>query len=381
MMLASLILWSSLVTTPPASVTIALPGNMSEVDGVLSNPNVNWQRKSADLALSDMAESLKAKNIQVSFVEYDYGNSKTRTLETAQAITKTNAIAVIGYNNSSDALLAGRILQDAQIPLIVPTATADRIEELGRYVRRICFDDSFQGRIMADFAWKDQNVRKVGIITVSDCAYCQSLRQSFKTKFLSNGGEIVADELILTADTDFTALAKKLKEAKQMDAIFVPNYEGTAARLLPQLIDQGVTPKMWLAGDGWGITLELFHKVIGRRTYQAYAIAHWRPNVGSSVATKFHQNFLARYKIEPNDTAVLTYDAVRLVLQALLKAKDLSREGLILSLEQLGPFEGVTGTISYPTGRRTPQKPAVILKLQDQKTEIVKTISEGASAP
>ncbi len=345
-------------------VTIAIAGNFSAVVDSVNDPSINYPRKSAELALQKYSAQLKAKNIEVTFEEFDYKDDKIQTLKTAQAISKSSALAVIGYTNSSNTLLAGPILNKAGVPFLAPSATADRVDQLGRYVRRICFDDAFQGRLMAEFAWGDQKAKRIAIISVSDCAYCQSLRQNFRERYLSLGGRVIADEVILSSDTNFEALAQKLK-AEKLDAIFVPNYERTAARLLPALIDAGVSPRVWLAGDGWGSTLQLFHRSIGRRAYKGYAIAHWRPEVKSKSSQSFDRSFRDRYQLEPNDTAALTYDAAQIVFEALLKTKSFTREALLTEIEKLDSFEGATGLIRYPPGSRTPQKTAVLVKMTE----------------
>jgi len=361
----------------PKKVTVALTANFSAVVDTISDPTLNYPRKAAELALEEFRSQLLAKDIDLSFQEYDYQDEKIKTLETATEIAKSDALAVIGYTNSSDALLAGPILNRAGIPFLAPSSTADRVDDLGRFVRRVCFDDSFQGRVMADFALKQQKVKRAVIISVSDCAYCQSLRRAFKEKFEAEGGQVLADSTILSADTNFDELSKTLKLLGTIDAIFVPNYERTAARLVPQLIDAGVIPRMWLAGDGWGSSLQLFHKTVGRRSYLAFGIAHWRPEVKSPESKAFDTAFRTKYKLDPNDTAVLTYDATRLLLTALLKSKSLSRLDLIESIENLGPFKGASGIIAYKAGRRTPSKSAVLVRMQDGKLFVEKLIEES----
>lgn len=376
---------TSLLTTllllqpqPIKEVTIALASNFSAVVDTTTDPTLNFPRKAAELALLEFEDQLKAHGLKVAFREYDYQDDKVKTLETAQAIAKSDALAVVGYTNSSDALLAGMILNKAGIPFLAPSATAERVEDIGRYVRRICFDDAFQGRIMADFAFKDLALKKVAIVSISDCAYCQSLRVSFREKFIQNGGSIIADETILSNDTSFEKLVTALKSKGEIDGIFVPNYERTAARLLPQLIDAGIKPKAWIAGDGWGSTLSLFHRLMGKRDYLAYGIAHWRPEVSRTESKNFYQKFKTKFdNIEPNDTAVLTYDAIRIVLKALLNTKETTRDALMTEIEKIESFDGASGEIVYASGKRTPSKPAVLVRMKNLGLSVERLISES----
>ena len=49
--------------------------------------------------------------------------------------------------------------EQLKVPTISPTATNDKVTQNSRYVFRACFNDSFQGRVVADYAYKTQGIR------------------------------------------------------------------------------------------------------------------------------------------------------------------------------------------------------------------------------
>jgi branched-chain amino acid transport system substrate-binding protein len=257
--------------------------------------------------------------------------------------------------------------------MITPTATADRIEEIGHFVRRTCFNDSYQGKILGDYAWKTQKVKNVAVVSVADCAYCQSLRMAFKERFEALGGKVAVDQTILSSDTKFDEVIEALKE-KKVDAIFIPNYERVSATIISTLIDAGIKPRLWLGGDGWGNSVDLFYRIVGKRKFKAYTISHWHRDIDRPKSKAFFAEFTKRYGKAPVDTAVLAYEAAELLIQALINTSNFSREGILEAVEKIKTFEGVTGKLVYPASARTPSKPAVLLKLENGQLSVERII-------
>ena len=361
---AGLIILSALPAFAGQNVTIGIAANFSAMSDSTSNPYANYFRDAIEMAFDENKALLASKGISVKLKEFDYGDDKLKVIETANSAVKSDALAVLGYIYSSDALLAGPILNKNGLLLLSPTATADRLETIGRYVRRTCFNDSYQGKILADYAWKTQKARNVGIIYAADCAYCNSLRTAFKERFESLGGKIIVEQTVLSNDTDFNEAVSAFK-GKPLDAIFVPNYERVAATIISQLLDAGIRPRIWLGGDGWGDSVDLFYRIVGARKFTAYAISHWHAQIRTPQSKAFIVEFVRRYGKPPVDTAVLAYDAARLLIQGLITAKKLDRAAVMDSVEQIQTFEGVTGRMVYPPHGRTPIKPAVLLRLEN----------------
>lgn len=342
-------------------VSIGIAANFSTMTDSTTNPYSNYFRNSINLAIEDNKYALQKKELEIEIREFDYGNDKVKAINAAKQAVESNVVAVLGYIYSSEVLLAGPIFEKNKLLLFTPTASADRIEELGRYVRRSCFSDSFQGQILADYAFKNKKIKTVAIISVSDCAYCQSLREAFKKQFLENGGIVRADISILSSDTSFSEVINKLKN-QQIDAILIPNYEKISAAILSTLVDNKINPEYWLGGDGWGNLLNLFSKIVGSRKYKALTVTHWHISDKSPKSKAFTKAFFQKYKKNPIDSAVLAYDAASLLIHAILKAKlPINRENILEALESINSYEGVTGKIIYLPNKRTPLKPAVIL--------------------
>jgi len=350
---------------------VGVAGNFSESSDNVSHPYGKHFRNAATMALDDYSEQLKKAHISIQLQEFDYGVGTEQVISAADKALKSDVIAVLGFVYSTHVLLVGDLFQKNETLLLTPTATADRIDELGKYIRRSCISDTLQADLLANAA-KQAGIKRVAIIAAADCAYCQSLKNAFTKKFSDSGGEVSADIPTLLNDTDFKPTAEALKN-KSYDAIFVPNYERPSALLVSTLLDQGIKPKLWLGGDAWGANGELFGKILANRNAKALTVVQWYNKSKDSEVAKFITRYRIKFGREPVDAAGLAYDGMRALLKALLNSKSKTKQDLATQIGLLGKFHGVTGEITFLPGKATPEKTATVLILEDGK----KTIFDG----
>lgn len=358
-------------------VVIGIASNFTAMSDNMWNPYANYFRNAVNLALSDMQSVLQKSGVEVELLELDYGNDKVAARKVALDAVNSKAIAVIGYPYSSEVLLASEIFNQNKLLLLSPSTTADRIGTLGRYIRTCSFNDSFQGKLLARTA-REENISTAGIVSIADCAYCQSLRNAFKEHFESQGGKIVLDESFLENEIQSTTSILKIKEAlkaRALDAVFLPNYERVSSSLISTLYDNGIRPKVWLGGDGWGMMSDLFLQIVGKRPIEGLAIAHWHKDIGTPGTTEFLKRFSKKYGKDPNDVAAISYDAMKLLLTAVSKAEKKDRSGVLAAVEKIERFDGITGTMVYTGEARSPSKDAVLMRLKNGKVALVKKIT------
>jgi len=366
---ASVFSWNLPAAIKAKPVVIALAGNLSAMSDNMWNPFSDYFRKGIYLALEEMRGDLQRAGLQVSIREFDLENDKTRAIDAAQAITKSEAVAAIGFPYSAELLLAGPILNSARVPTLSPSATADRIGAIGRYVRTSTFNDTFQGAMLARLVRK-QGLKSVGIVSAADCAYCQSLRKAFLSHAASQGCVIRFDEQRLESELQRADVLGEIGQRARnlrMDGILVPNYERLSATIISGLYDNGVRPKYWIGGDGWGAMSELFLQLVGKRPVEGITVAHWHADAHGPGNSKFLKLFRDAHGKEPIEVTPVAYDAMRLLLSAVMRADRKDREGVQKALEEIQRFEGVVGSIRYAEGTRIPSKDAVVLRLQNGK--------------
>ena len=98
-------------------------------------------------------------------------------------------IITIGVNNRHTISLIA-IADKKEIPVIASVATNDQLTAKREFANRVCFTDSFQGEVVANFA-KVQGYKTAVVVVDQAQVYSLGLAKAFEQAFKKNGGEIV----------------------------------------------------------------------------------------------------------------------------------------------------------------------------------------------
>ena len=356
-------------------VAVGLASNFSELSSSSSNPFGDYFRNGIQLALKDAEARLARKQLTIKLKEFDYGNSDTRVLDAARNAVASDVVAVVGYNFSSHALLAAPIHQAGHLSMITPSATANRVGSFGPYVHQGCFDNAFMGEALARIAHQKLKASKAAIVVAADCAYCTDLAKAFESEFRKNGGTVTVSTSVLVEDKDFAGAIEKLK-AQPFDVVLVPNQELLSGRIIDALIRHGIR-KPFLGGDGWGNTgTELFAH-LDKQPLNGYSVSHWHPDETSTRSKKFVADYNKTFGKSPNDTAVLAYDSMSILIYALLRAPKITRAGVEESLSQMKEFNGVSGHFLFQKNK-APRKSLIVLSPANSKFNVVERMEPAA---
>ncbi|NCN41846.1 ABC transporter substrate-binding protein [bacterium] len=355
-----------------STVVVGLASNFSEVSTGSSNPYGGYFKDGVTLALKHSEAKLRARGIKITTQEFDYGTSDIKVLEATRKAIASPAIAILGYNYSSNALLAAPLHHEAKLPMLTPSATANRLGSFGRYIHMASFSNAFMGETLARVAKSKLNASKAVVLPAANCAYCSDLAESFSSHFQKLGGSVVVNLPILNDDTVFSDVIEKLKLQK-FDVVFIPNQELTSARLIAALSKAGVKVP-FMGADGWGNVGQEFFGILNDAKFSGFSTSHWHPDLKDKASLDFIASYKASFGKMPNDTSVLAYDSMLLLVEALLKSKTLDREGVENALNQMTSFKGVTGKFVM-TANQPPRKSLVLLKTNNKKFQIVDSIS------
>ena len=348
-------------------VNIGLASNFSELSTVTFNPFGGYFRDAIQLAVMEREDELKKKGIELKLKEFDYGADDRKVIETAKATVESDVSVVIGYNYSSSALIAAPIYVKSKLPMISPSASANRLGTFGGHIHLGSFNNQFMAESLARLAKEKLKFRKALLIPAVDCAYCVDLSQSFEKQFTLLGGEIVKSAPILQDDKDFSGLIKSIRN-EDFDFVFLPNQELTSARLISSFVNEGIK-KPFLGADGWGNEGKEFFSVLKGKNFVGYSVTHWHPKLNTVLSKRFVNSYLKTFKKLPNDTSVLAYDSMNLLIDVIIGNPDRSRSGLEKALKRIQSYKGITGNYQYEP-HKAPKKDLLILKTKDSQFEI-----------
>ena len=349
--------------------------------GDLTGPTFNFGQSAINGVLMAASEinqygGINGRQIDV-VIEDDKGSPEEAARLTAKLIDQDKVVAIIAGGTSGNSRAAAPKAQASHIPFISPSSTDPAVTQVGSYIFRACFVDSFQGEVMARFAVNTLKAQKAAVIYDFNAPYGRGLTQYFELSFGKLGGRIVSEQSYTQGDADFKGQLSTIKAAEP-DVIYIPGYYGDVALIAKQARMIGLTQPL-LGGDGWDAP-ELW-QLGGDALNGAYISTHYSIDNPSPAIQSFVEQYKQRYgNLLPDAHAALAYDAARLLFDALTRIGSTDSDKLREALAQTRNFTGVTGVISMDADRNA-VKPAVVLKLEDLKFIYQETIQPDVVQP
>jgi len=338
-------------------------------------PKVGESSKFAAEILKD--EINKAGGLKVGTetyqVEFLYQDNESKAESAAAAalklITQDQVLAIIGPQASKQAIPAGEICNNSKTPMISAWSTNPKTTEGRPYVFRACFLDPFQGPVAANFASEEFKASKAAVLYDIASDYPKGLAEFFKNAFekLHGAGSVVAFETFTTKDRDFSAQLTNIVKSGA-DVLFVPQYYDEVPLIVKQAHELG-WKKPIMGSDSWG-SAELM-KLCGDDCKGLFFSTHYAAAGAKGATKEFIDKYQAKYGYVPDDVAARTWDAIRLLFQAIQNTNGLAgnvdkdRDAIKDRLTEIKDFDGITGKMTFTPGGN-PTKCAVIVKISDK---------------
>jgi len=315
------------------------------------------------------AGGFHGKPIEV--ITYDTkGESNEAGKAVTRLITNDKVVAVLGEVASTLSIAGGAVAQQYGVPMISPSSTNPTVTRGRDMVSRVCFIDPFQGYVVAKFIKDNLKLNDVAVLYDQTQAYSKGLRDEFKKHFEAMGGKIIADQAFSGGDQDFSAQLTAIR-ASNPQAIFIPGYYTEAGNIALQARKLGISVPL-LGGDGWD-SEQL--PAIGKDAIEGcYYSNHYAPDQPSAEVKAFVEKYRAEYGGQtPDGLAALGYDAVKVLFDAMNRAKSLSGKDLSAAINSTKDMKVVTGTITIDENRDA-KKSAVVVQMKNGKPVYVATI-------
>ncbi len=306
---------------------------------------------------------------QLEFVYEDNESKAESAVNTAlKLIDQDGVIAMIGPNSSKQAVPAGGTANDNECLMISPWSTNPSTTLDRPWVFRAAFLDPFQGPVAVNFAAKTFGATTAAVIFDVSNDYSKGLAEIFKVEWEAKmgAGTVVAYESHGTKDQDFSAQLTNIVGAGP-DFIFIPDNYNQVALIVRQAKELGFNGP-FMGSDAWG-SAELM-TLCGDDCIGQYFSTHYAAAGATGATKEFIDRYTEKYGYTPDDVAALTWDATRLVIQALkdldklpadLKAR---RVAVKDALANIAEFAGITGSMKFDA-QGDPIKCAVVVKISE----------------
>lgn len=315
-------------------------------------------RDGADLAIDEINASGGILGKKVELITCNDQGSVKESIKAFNKLTdKDQVTGIIGPMISSTSLAVAPLAEKKKMPMISPTATHPDVTKDYPYVFRAGYLDKDQGTVMAQFAANNLKAKTAAILYNKEDDFSAVLAVAFKLAFEKAGGKVVHYESYTSEKKDFKKSLNTIK-TKKPAVLFNPDYYGKSGEIATQV--KAINFKtIMLGGDGWDPIEKDFAKV----TEGYYYLTPFIPNDPDPIVQAFVTAYQDKYDGNtPNSLNVLSYEATKIMLQAIEKAESLESEKIQKALQQTH-ITTVTGLITFDKNG-DPQKSFSIGKIE-----------------
>jgi branched-chain amino acid transport system substrate-binding protein len=323
-------------------------GHVSPTSG--SNAHLG---KDNELAARMAVDELNAKGVMIGgkkaklelLFEDDASDPKQGTA-VAQKLTDSKVNGVIGHLNSGTTIPASKVYSDAGIPQVSPSATNPKYTRQGfKTAFRLVADDAHLGGTLGKYAVNTVKAKSIAVID-DRTAYGQGVAEEFTKAVKAAGGAIAEVQYTTDKATDFAAILTAIK-AKKPDVIFFGGMDAVAGPMLRQMKQLGITAKL-MGGDG--VCTTDLPKLAAGSMADGQVICAEAGGVDGDQKQGL-EDFKTAFKKKTNEEVKLyapyVYDAVNVMVAAMVKAGSAEPAKYLPVLAKTTDYKGVTGKISF----------------------------------
>lgn len=282
-------------------------------------------------------------------------------------ISQDNILAMVGPNPSSAAVPAGEVANNLEAPMISPWSTNPNTTLNRPWVFRAPFLDPFQGPVVANFVTEQFGSTTACVLFDIASDYPKGLADNFKDAWekIHGSDSVLAFESFTTGDQDFSAQLTKIK-GTGCEVLFTPQYYQEVPLIVEQAKGLGLDIPI-MGSDSWGDPQLL--ELCGADCEGYYFSTHYVANGATGATKDFIDKYNSQFDYIPGDVAALTWDSMRVVVQALENCGTISgdltadRECIRGGMAAIKDFDGITGNMTFDD-QGDPIKCAVIVEIK-----------------
>lgn len=324
----------------------------------------------------ELAHKLQPKLANGDTIKIVLLDNKGDKVETATATTRLissdKVVAILGALTSTNTAQTIAIADKKKVPVIASVATNDKLTARRTFANRVCFTDSFQGEVVANFA-KDQGYKTAVVIVDQAQVYSLGLAKAFQKAFKANGGKLLKRIMVTSGDKDFKAVVSQIKSLNP-DFMFLPLYHPEASMIARQSKQLGLIKPMF-SGDG--VANQTFID-LGGKAVEGYMFTDFfdyknPPSKKSADFIAFHEKETG--KTEMNSFTALGADTYNVLIAAMNRCEDPTDSVCINNeIKKTTNFDGVSGAITInKEGNAT--RSAVIKEIKNGKAGFKATVN------
>ena len=274
---------------------------------------------------------------------------------------------IIGPMTSNEAKAAGPIIQNAKVPSLEISVTAENITDIGDCIFRNSVPESKNIPQTVKKTHKLLGYKTAAILYAHDNEQHVTAQKYFQKTMEEEGVQVIDVETFGSKDSEYSAQLTNIQH-KSPDVIVVCSYYQEGSRILKKMREMGMDQPV--LGDNGFVSPEL-GKMAGAAADNVYVSSMWSADRKDEKVQKFVENYTKAYGRAPDQFAASAYDGVYMAMDAMQRAGTTTDHKKIRdALAQMKDFKGVCGTFSFDE-KRDPVVDLILMKMQDGKFGVV----------
>jgi branched-chain amino acid transport system substrate-binding protein len=258
-------------------------------------------------------------------IELDYYDDQSKPDQAVQGVAKLvdhdHVPLILGaYSSESTRAIVPAVTQK-QVPLIMPTATADNVMESGSpWVFRVCAGSGAYASATLDFLKNNGAPTKIAIVG-ENTNFGQSNVKSMRDAATAGGMTVVDEETYQASSPDYKAMLTRVKD-KDPEVVYYASYLLDATTLMRQSEQVALSPKyVTSAGTGFAAAEFPTEKGAGKYAEYTFSVSQWLPTAKWAGSKEFDDAFFKLTSTHPAYHAMEAYAALMVAADAVSTAK------------------------------------------------------------
>lgn len=315
------------------------------------------QQKGLELALEELNEQ---DGVTYDLKIEDDGTDPRQAITVFEGFASNGTSAVIGPTLSNTAFQAQPVAQEAGLPVLAISNTADGITAQGDFIFR---DSLTEGQVIPQTiaaATEKLGLEKVVVMYSNDDAFTESGYDVMASSLEDEGVEILDTLTFSVSDTDFRSLLTAAKELKP-DAIVVSALIEAAIPLVTQARELGIDEAI-IGGNGFNNPQLM--KDAGDAAEGVIVGAAWNSASDSPENTEYMAAFEEKFGSAPDQFATQAYTGLKVIDHAVRENCSGERTDVQDGLTQVKDLATPLGSLTINSDRDA-EHPAVVQIVKD----------------
>lgn len=322
-------------------------------------------RQGAEQAVADAGEpAVAGRPCAVLHVD-DRGDAATVQAETVRLLTVNKAAALIA---DFDAALAERLLRESRaygVPVVVPGELAG--PSGNGAVLSLGVPPAVRGRLLARHASAELRLPRAAVLTDSRRPANAALAAAFLKNWPRDKGGTIEEWTFTTASERDERTARLIQTAP--DVILLACSLADFRTLRPKLAETLPKTPLLYGGEDAGVVplrAEL------EKPSDLYLATAFSADHLTEAGRAFAQRYKEHFHEAPDLYAAQSYDATRLLFEAMQRAGKADRDALAKEVSGLEQFDSVTGPIYWKD--RQPSRRVFLISLKNNRAKVVRIV-------